>query len=256
MFGASKRTFVPIRHLRRGLPALLVGAAALAAIPARAADPMTLYYYDRPPYSVTDPSGAVSGLVIAPARAAFERAGIPFTFEATSVKRILELTRNGPDPVCSPGWYWSEERARHSKFTKAIYRDKPIIGLVRKSFVVPPGIGLAELLARNTQMTVTDGLSYGATLDALIARTNPKQIIHLPSGGRRMIEMVLTGHTDLALTSEEDAASYAADGIGGPDYPIIHFPDIPQGDTRHIMCSRAVSDETIERLNQAIVAPP
>ena len=251
----KRRTFSHIRHRGLGLlvlPVLLVGTVAL---PARAADRVTLYYYERPPYSVTDPSGAVSGLVIAPTRAAFERAGIAFTFESTSVKRILELARNDPDPICSPGWYWSAERARSSKFTKPIYRDKPIIGLVRKSFAVPPGISLVDLLARNTQLIVTDGFSYGAYVDALIARTNPKQITHLPSGGGRMIEMVLTGHTDLALTSEEDASSYAKDGIGGPDYPIIHFPDIPSGDPRRIMCSPGVPDEMIERLNQAIDAP-
>lgn len=230
--------------------------AAFGPAPASAADPVLLYYYERPPFSMTAPDGTVTGLVISPARSAFDRAGISYTFELTSVNRILERVRDDAGPVCSPGWYWTEQRAAFAKFTKPIYRDKPIIGLARRSFPVPPGTRLADLLANKAQLVATDGFSYGTYLDGLIAHADPKQIIHLPSGGRRMIEMVLTGHTDLALTSEEDASAYATEGIGGPDYPIIHFPDIPVGDPRHIMCGRGVTDEAIGRLNQAIDALP
>ncbi len=226
----------------------------MAIAPAAAADRITLYYYERPPYSVTDPAGNVTGLVIAPTRAAFAQAGVPVQFVLTSINRILELIRDNSSPVCSPGWYWTEERARFAKYTRPIFRDAPIIGLASKGFRVAPGTRIADLLAGKTVLTVTDGLSYGPYLDPLIARKDPNQLIHLPHGGRQMIEMVLNGHTELALTSEQDAESYAAQGIGGPDYPIIHFPDLAEGDARHIICSRSVPDEVIERLNQGIGA--
>jgi hypothetical protein len=224
----------------------------LGAAPAGAADRIMLYYYERPPYSVTDPAGNAGGLVIAPTRMAFEAAGVPFQFERTSVNRILELIKDSPGPACSPGWYWTEERARYAKYTKPIFRDKPIIGLAAKGFHVAPGTRIADLLAGKTLLTVTENLSYGPYLDPLIARKDPSQLIHLPRGGKMMIEMVLSGHTELALTSEQDAQSYASLGIGGPDYPIIHFPDLAVGDTRHIICSRGVPDPVIDQLNQHI----
>ena len=216
---------------------------------------MTLYYYERPPFSATAPDGTVQGLVIAPTRAALERIGMAYVFQSTSVNRIFELVRDEHGTACSPGWYWTEERARFAKFTKAIYRDKPIIGITRKTLHVPVGTRLADLLAAGTTLTVTHGFSYGQYIDGLIAHADPNQLIPIPTGGPRMIDMVLTGHTDLALTSEEDASAYASQGIGGPDYPIVHFPDVPMGESRRIMCARGVPDDVIERLNQAIDGP-
>lgn len=235
---------------------MLAGLTALAVVPAAADERITLYYYERPPFSVTAADGSVSGLIIDPARAAFERAGIPFLFEATSIPRILERVRDDPGAICSPGWYWTEARARFAKFTVPIYHDKPPIGLASKSFPVPPGTRVADLLAGEVRLVVTDGFVYGRYLDPLIARKDPGQIVHLPRPLHGAIEMVLAGHADLALVTEEDAVSFASAGVGGPDYPILHFPDIPAGDPRHLMCGRGVPDETIDRLNQAIVDRP
>lgn len=100
---------------------------------------MTIYYYDRPPYYVVDADGEVSGLAVMPARRAFERAGIPYVLERTSVQRIFELMRSDMGLFCSPGWYRTDERARFAKFTRPILRDASTIGITRKSFSVPAG---------------------------------------------------------------------------------------------------------------------
>ena len=242
----------------RVLALLPILTALLVEPPARAADPatVTLYYYDRPPYYVIGADDTVSGLAIVPTRAAFERAGIPYVLERTSVQRIFELMRNEQGSFCSPGWYRTDERARFAKFTKPILRDKPTIGIARKGFTVPPGTRFADLAASNmTLLLSTEGFSYGPYIDQIIARKDPSQIIHLTSGGHRLIEMLIAGRADLALTTEEEALTFAPDGAGGPDYPIIHFADVQTGDARYIMCSRGMSDETIARLDRAIEAP-
>ena len=223
--------------------------------PAGAAERVTVYYYERPPFAVTAEDGNVSGLIIDPTRAAFDRAGVAFAFEATSINRILALIGEDQGAACSPGWYRTAARVRIAKFTDPIYRDKPPIGLASKSFPVPPGTRADDLLAGDVRLVMTDGFVYGHYLDPLIARKDPGQIIHLPRPLRGAIEMVLAGHADLALVAEDDAAAFAGAGVGGPDYPILHFPDVPAGDMRHIMCSRGVPDETIDRLNRAIDAP-
>ena len=229
--------------------------ALLVAPPARAADPaaVTLYYYDRPPYYVIGADDTVSGLAIVPTRAAFERAGIPYVLECSSVQRIFEMMRNERGLFCSPGWYRTEERTQFAKFTRPILHDKPTIGIARKGFAVPPGTRFADLAASNmTLLLSTEGFSYGPYIDQIIARKDPSQIIHLTSGGHRLIEMLIAGRADLALTTEEEALTFAPDGAGGPDYPIIHFADVQTGDARSIMCSRGVPDETIAKLDQAI----
>jgi polar amino acid transport system substrate-binding protein len=246
--------FMQLRSLRASM-LLLALAAASASLPALAADPetVTLYYYDRAPYYVVRADDTLTGLAIVPTRAAFERAGIPYAFERTSVQRIFELMRESPGLFCSPGWYRTDERQRFAKFTKPILRDMPTVGLARKSFEVPPGTRFADLIRTNMTLLLSNtGFSYGSYLDRLIAHKDPSQIIRLTNGGLHLKEVLLAGRADLALTTEEEAASF---GAGGPDFPIIHFPDAPDGETRHIMCSRGVPDYLIERLNQAIDGP-
>ena len=242
----------------RRLTLLLGLAAALESRPAPAADPstpqtVTLYYYERAPYYTIGKDGTVAGLAMVPARAAFERAGIPYVLERTSVQRILERMQDDTGLSCSPGWYRTAERARFAKFTKPLLRDGPTVGIARKSLAVPPGTRFADLIATNmTLLLSTVGFSYGPYLDQQIARKDPSQIIHLSRGGQRLMEVLVAGHADMALTTEEEAATFAPDGAGGPDFPIIHFPDAPLGETRYIMCDRGVPDEIIERLDQAI----
>lgn len=228
----------------------------LDGVPAAAADPITLYYYERPPFFMTAENGTVSGLLIEPTRAAFERAGIPFRLELASVARVLDLIRDEQHGLaCSGGWFMTEERARFAKFTKPFYRERPPIGIAAKSLVVPPGTRVADLLASTATLVVIEGYSYGKYLDPLIQQKDPKQLLRLPRPDRTMFEMVIAGHADLVLTNEEDVAEAAPLGVGGPDYPILRFPDVPQNDTRHIMCSRAVPDAVIDRLNEAIDFP-
>jgi polar amino acid transport system substrate-binding protein len=232
---------------------MLLALAALSTNrPGLAADAetVTLYYYDRAPYYVMVPDGGLTGLAVAPTRAAFDRAGIPYAFERTSVQRIFALMRDSTELFCSPGWYRTEDRLRFAKFTKPILRDSPTVGLARKSFVVPPGTRFADLIQTNmTLLLSTESFSYGPYLDGLIAHKDPGQVIRLTAGGLHLKEMMLAGRTDLALTTEEEAVSF---GAGGPDFPIIHFPDAPDGEPRHIMCSRGVPDSLIERLDKAI----
>jgi len=232
---------------------LLLGLGVLGSRPGCAADPVTLYYYERPPYYVVGADDTVSGLAIVPTRAAFEKAEIPYVLERTSVQRIFELMRGEPGLFCAPGWYKTAERVRFAKFTRPILRDAPTIGIARKGYVVPPGTRFSDLIATNmTLLLSTAGFSYGPYLDQQIARKDPSQIIHLTSGGHRLVDMLIAGRADLALTTEEEAETFAADGVGGPDYPIVHFADVVEGDARYIMCSRGVPDETIQRLDRAI----
>lgn len=242
-------------HRGRGLSLVLALVVLAIGRTAMAADgpPVTVYYYERAPYYVVGADDTVAGTAIQPTRTAFEAAGIPYVLERTSVQRIFELMRGEPGLFCSPGWYKTEERLRFAKFTRPILRDAPTVGIARKGYVVPPGTRFADLVTTNMILLLsTSGFSYGPYLDQQIARKDPSQIIRLTSGGHRLIEMLLAGHADLALTTEEEARTFAADGVGGLDYPIIHFADVVDGDARYIMCSRGVPDETMRRLDQAI----
>ncbi|MFO1338760.1 MAG: transporter substrate-binding domain-containing protein [Burkholderiaceae bacterium] len=60
------------------------------------------------------------------------------------------------------------------------------------------------------------------------------------------------------MLAAEEEASYLLDQAAAPQPPlkIIHFSDLPPGERRHILCSKATPDEVIERLNKAIAVEP
>jgi polar amino acid transport system substrate-binding protein len=57
------------------------------------------------------------------------------------------------------------------------------------------------------------------------------------------------------LASEEEAA-LLLQAVGPGKLKLVRFADITRGVERHIVCSRKVPDEVIERLNKALLAAP
>ncbi|XHS77040.1 hypothetical protein ACFJGW_15050 [Burkholderiaceae bacterium UC74_6] len=61
--------------------------------------------------------------------------------------------------------------------------------------------------------------------------------------------MVPLGRADLMFLTQEQVAYYAVDPPRFTcDFKVIAFKEIPAGNLRHILCSRPVSDETVNRM--------
>jgi polar amino acid transport system substrate-binding protein len=217
---------------------------------------LTLHYQERPPYSTLEADGRVSGLVATPAARALERAGIAFRWERTPAQRQLALIQQGDGLHCGVGWFRNAERETAGRFNgRPLYRDRPFIALVRDGAPWPADGRAADALAqRAARLLVKDGFSYGAYLDALIARS-PADVVRTPAELDAMARMLAAGRGDWMIASPEEVpALLARVPDGGHGLEVVRLPDVPAGEARHLYCSRAVPPAWLARVD-AVLEP-
>lgn len=235
-------------------PARCIGALGLAAAAAaQAGDTIELYYFERPPYVMHRAgSDEVVGLTATPAAQAFRAAGIRFRWVQMPTVRQLVTLKESAAPACAVGWFRNPEREQQFKFTRPIYRDRPTVALARADYT-PPAPTLAETLRQpGLAVLVKDGFSYGALIDALLVQAHPERVV-TTAETVAMVRMIAAQRAHFMFAAEEEAA-HLTEGADAPaaGLKIIHFADLPPGERRHILCSKAVPDELVERLNKAI----
>lgn len=232
---------------------LILVLGLLFAGSALAAEKITLYYNDRPPYLVPGPDGSASGLTGTPSAQAFNDAGVAFAWVRMPTNRQLMSIRKNGAMECAAGWFKTPERERYAKFTKAIYRDKPAVGLANDGFQVAANATVKTVLAtKGVRILVKDKFSYGPYIDDLIVKLKP-HMTYTTTENSLMVEMIRIGRADLMFVAEEEAAYLAEEaGAASRELHLIRFADMPAGEKRYIMCSKQVPDEVMHRLNQAI----
>ncbi len=229
---------------------LLVLLATLGS--SAAAAPITLYYEERAPYLVQS-GDQVQGLAAAPAAQAFKAADIAFVWKAASMSRQWHMMRQDSGANCVVGWFKTSERAAFAKFTKPVFRDGPVVALVRRQLKFSPVKGLQETLSTpGMRVLVRSKYSYGARIDDALGRIKVDTIAS-PLGNAQLVERLVEGRADLMFSSEEEAAVLLR-GLGSKAgaVQLLRFSDLLPGQERYIACNRNVPDETIERLNDAI----
>lgn len=224
----------------------------LAAGTVQAQDRIDLHFYVRPPYMVKVGDSRVGGLTAETARAAFEKAEVPFRWQQTPAKRQLVLIESGIGLDCGVGWYKTPEREKFGKFTAPLYRDKPTVGIARADFH-PRSKALADIVADpETRVVMKVGLTYGPDVSGIMARAKA-QVLMATTEQTSLARMVSSGRADFMLSPQEEADILRANvEHGSHNLQVLTFPELHEGGTRHILCSKKVSDETIEKLNTAL----
>ena len=231
----------------------LFAAAGLWSALAGANEPVELYYFERPPYVAHRPgSTEVAGLTATPAAQAFKAAGVAHRWVELPTVRQLMTLKDSPRPACAVGWFRNPERELQFKFTRAIYRDRPTVAIARADFT-PAAASLAEALRQpHLSVLVKDGFSYGAVIDGLLANVRPDRVV-TSAESVAMVHMVAAQRAHFMFAAEEEAAYLVEQaGVAPGRLKIVHFTDLPPGERRYILCSKATPDEVIERLNRAI----
>lgn len=219
-----------------------------------AEDLIDLHYYVRPPYMVKNGEAGASGLTADPSKAAFDRAGVRFRWQHTPAKRQLVVIENGSGLDCGVGWYKTPEREKFGKFTAPLYRDKPTVALVRQGFL-PHAVTLAGVVADpKVRVVMKFGLTYGQDVIGIMARAKA-HVQTATTEQSDLARMVASGRADFMFSPQEEADMLVTDvAREGERLRVLSFSDVHEGATRHILCSKRVSDETMEKLNAALSA--
>lgn len=212
---------------------------------------ITLHYIDRPPYAISQNETQPIGVVADPAEKAFKKAKIPFVWAKTPVNRQFAIIKENKGLDCAIGLEQTPSRQEFAKFTEPVYISAPLVAIVNKSRVKEKkGITLVQMLAKYS-ILVKENYTLGDEITALVNRSPSRNLTSVESS--QMVQMIALGHADFMMISSDEVAYYLKHGIlNGNAIRIMNFPDVQKRFTRRIMCSKAVDDKTIAKLDKAI----
>lgn len=243
-----------IKQVWERAASLIVLSMLLATIsaPGMAAEVVTLLFNERPPYLLLNKDGTASGLTGTPTAKAFQAAGITVNWSMLSTKRQVQTLMENAGLSCAIGWFYKPEREEFAKFSKPIYEDHPFVAIVGRHFSIDGNAKLSEVLAnKKYRILLKEGFSYG-DIDHMINRSQPNVVV---SSGEviELMQMIKGNRADLMFAAWEEAQYLVQQaGFKQGDFHILQFSDMPPGKTRHLMCSKKVSDALMQRINAAI----
>jgi hypothetical protein len=216
---------------------------------------LRIHYHQRPPYYMETADG-VAGLCATPVARAFQEAGVPFQWIRTPPKRQLHLLKQNPSRDCLIGWFKTPEREQYARYSTWIYQDQPTVALVRRGDPrLPERCKVAELLSIPAVVMLSrPGYSYGSLVDKALARIAPRR---MNSGvdSSEWLSILYTRRADFLLIAPEEA-DYLLDRTQLPAnaFRCLPLTDMPPGNRRYVMFSRAVPTDVVERFNAAYLA--
>lgn len=216
--------------------------------------PLTLTYFDRPPY-YQNSAGVAEGLLIERARTVSETAGLRVVFREMPAARILFHIERNIDAQCSIGWFPTPERRRYAQFSLPIWQDSAPAILTRPLLADEIArLGRFEAVLGNPILTwaVPAGFSHGDYVDQLRRQRQPTTL-ELTGNLTAVAHHVHLGRADYAIIApEEYPALLKAADLTESDLTLVPMQDAPRGTTRHLMCSRQVPGEILARIDEAI----
>jgi polar amino acid transport system substrate-binding protein len=231
---------------------MLAGGAANAL----AEVPLTVAWREKPPYYYFDENKVAKGFMLERAKQIFAAAGVPAVFVNEPQKRIWANFNHGMTNYCSISWYRLPEREAVAQYSVPVHADLPhaVLAVPSVAARIRSHANLKSLLSdKSLTLAVIDGVSYGSELDALIASSR-NRIMRRTVETSAMFRMVAFGRADYLFVDREDWNYLRLKFPELQSLVLVDFPDMPPGLKRHIVCSRDVPAETMERINRAILA--
>lgn len=232
---------------------LLTGFAGNSAAQQVEEPPLQIVFEEYQPFFHQEEDGTVSGLYGTPAAEVFNHAGIDFQWQRVSFNRLIRMLQQDRRPACAVGYGHVEERSKYARISDMFVKGSPIV-LVARPDVAP------RLREHGTlKMIVADPTVKGAFVSTPESRS---LFDHVPEALERnllvnvedaqLFDMVGTGRADYALLNR-DTANFLNAERGG-DLEIVMLDDLTKTTDRYIMCSRAVSEHIMDRINAGIAA--
>lgn len=213
-------------------------------------EPIQLHYVERGPYAVTGANDEPTGVVATPSEEALKNANIPFVWTKTPINRQFALIKENKGRHCSIGLMQTKSRAKFSKFSEPVYIGQPFIAIINPKVPLKPHLTIDEMLKKHT-ILVKENLTMGDELSAKVLASPNAMLTSVDSD--QMVQMVAHGRADFMMISNEEVLYYLKKGtIAKGDLIFRQLDDVNLRFERRFMCSRSVSQRTLEKLNAEI----
>lgn len=239
------------------MPLTLLGLMVGGVPQGGAADaPLEILIFERPPYYERGGPDGFHGLVVDRAVQALKRAEIPFAWVDLQPNGHLRVIQEATHAVCALGWFKKPEREAFGRFSAPIYVDQPQVILAR---VDNAGVARHDTAASlfadpSLRLGMKLGYALGPTLDALIEENNtPRSTVSQEDSG--LVRMLVGRRFDYMVSAYEEADLLIGSmGEAGKDLVAYTLSDLPQGNSRHLICSQATDPAVIDRFDAALAA--
>ncbi|MEW5727854.1 MAG: transporter substrate-binding domain-containing protein [Pseudomonadota bacterium] len=229
---------------------LLSVMLAMAAVPSWAGEPVRMLYFEREPYYFTTEAG-VAGFLVERTEKLLAAAGLTAEWVPSSPPRIVETIRQGREPVCSPGWFRTDDRAATGRFTAPIHRDPPMALLVRERSPVLRHSHIDQVLADpRLRLLVKSGFSYGAQVDDKL-QTARLTVLSTGAKASQLARMVAGGRADMVFVAADEGPGMLKADPALRELRLFSPAGLDQGEHRHIWCASAVDPAVVERMSRA-----
>ena len=219
------------------------------------AENLDIFYFEYPPYYHQLENQEASGIIVDIARRVFAAAGVEPTFSFVPAKRILHELQSGR-PAASLGWFKTPEREQFALFSLPIYVNRPVgVFFLREDESRFSPYSTLEGLLKSGQFVLgrVQGFSEGPQLDAMLEKYRDKTV-QVATDSVRLLKMLECRRFDFMLIAPEEADTLLeAAQAPREKFAMRAMTDIPQGNIRYIMYSKAVSQDLIRRIDQAIL---
>lgn len=241
-------------HLRIFVFLLLCPVLAFAAGGEKYQVPLKVYYLEFPPYYYTNSDFKPDGFLLKQADTIFRQAGIEPEYESLPAKRILQEMRTLRS-AASIGWFKTPQRERFASFSIGLYQNKPlqVMFLKANELLFHNKETLAELLKDDSlTLGLVEGYSYGHEVDGLIEKEAPQTQL-VVGGYPQLVRLLAAGQFTYIVVAPEEVDMLIGKNRLAPELlECKKLKDMPAGNVRHLIFSKGVPDDIVNRVNRAV----
>lgn len=216
---------------------------------------INLYFTGRPPFIWRDDAGQMHGISYEIGEKVFKQAQLPYQWVKAPSARVQHYFVTDKQPLCLVNWIYTEERERYGRISLPTYQEHDYVGLVPVGDAANFSGHQIDALLNNPAMVVLfkEGYAYSTVLTNLLLNMRAAKVdyrgdqahnVRLIAERRANIAFFEQQELSLILKQQPDLVDKVA---------IIQFPELNTvPTTRHIICSKSVTEQQMLKMDQAI----
>lgn len=235
---------------------LLAWLACYAAVAETHDDkPISLFFTGRPPFIWRDDAGQMHGISYEIGEKVFKRAQLPYQWIQAPSARVQHYFVTDKMPLCLVNWIYTDERNHLGRVSLPTYQEQDYVGVVATNKVAKyRGRLINDVLDDPTTVVLfKEGYAYSTVLTKLLIEMKAPKVDYRGSQEHNL-RLIAEQRADIAFFEQQELSLILKQHPELVDKVVpLNFPELNTvPTTRHIICSKSVTDEQMQKMNEAI----
>lgn len=207
-------------------------------------------------YEVKEPyiyikDGKITGYSLPTILNALKDSNIRYTLIEKSFEEQLAQIKENQKEVCAIGWNKRYVYEKFTKYTKAIYQDKPYGIITQKKRKIEQKTNIADIIKqRKYRVLVKKDFPYSQELTNILKQL-PKKIVNTPKD-YNIVTLIAKKKGDIAFMQYEDAMVFLQRHKYRSRVKFVELSGMQNGKKKYLACSSKVTNQTILKINNQI----